>query len=182
VPPSLSSSPEQAPPYPPYPPAPSPYGVPAQPYPPVGSPVYGAPYGVSVVPASGVPVPISGYPAQSEAPLVTIGDMTVTKNWVIVPHGRYPLRGTMWTVQDSTQVTEGIPTWAIVCTIVFTILFCLFGLLFLLAKEKRYSGFVQVSVTGQGLYHSVQLPAGPMSGAFAASQVNQARALAAAAR
>lgn len=165
MPPSLSRSPE--------PPADPPYALPPGPY--------GAPYGGYVAPASGIPAPVSGYPAPAEVPLVTIGDITVTRNWVIVPHGRYPLRGTTWTVQDSTQVTEGIPTWAIVCTVVFTILFCLFGLLFLLVKEKKYSGFVQVSVMGEGLYHSVQLPPGPMSGAFAANQVNQARALAAAA-
>jgi hypothetical protein len=138
--------------------------------------------------ASGAPAPPGGVPAgpnqpvPAEAPLLVIGDILVTQDWVIVPQGRFPLRGTTWTMQDSTQITEAIPTWAIVCTIVFTIIFCVFGLLFLLAKEKRYLGFVAVIVAGDGLYHSVQLAPGPTVGAWAAHQVNQARVLAAAGR
>lgn len=118
--------------------------------------------------------------AAYEPPLVTIGDIVVTKNTVQVPHGRYPLRGTTWTVQDSTQVTEEIPAYAIVLAIVFA-LFCLLGLLFLLIKEKKFSGFVVVSVAGDGFYHSTHLPAGPTTAMWAHNQVNQARALAASA-
>jgi hypothetical protein len=130
-------------------------------------------------PTSGGLMPTSGY-GGAEAPLVTIGDITVTQNWVQVPTGRFPLRGTNWTVQDSTQVTEAIPTWAIVLAIVFALM-CLLGLLFLLVKEKKYSGFISVTVVGEGLYHSVQLPPGPVTAAWATHQVNQARALASAA-
>ncbi|MBX6751658.1 MAG: hypothetical protein IRY85_18700 [Micromonosporaceae bacterium] len=141
-----------------------------------------------VTPPGGYPAPTSGgAPGQAsgdvtayEPPLVTIGDIVVTKNTVQVPHGRYPLRGTTWTVQDSTQVTEEIPAYAIVLAIVFA-LFCLLGLLFLLIKEKKYSGFVAVSVAGPGFYHSTHLPAGPTTAMWAHDQVNQARALAAAA-
>ncbi len=109
--------------------------------------------------------------------LLSIGDITVTRNSVIVPHGRFPLRGTTWTVQDSTQVTESIPVWAIILTILF-IWLCLLGLLFLLAKEKRYSGFVAVTVVGDGLYHSVQFPAGPTIAGWVTGRVNNARSLA----
>ncbi len=112
--------------------------------------------------------------------LLSIGDITVTQTHVVVPHGRYPLNGTMWTVQDSTQVTEGIPPVAIILTIVF-VWFCLVGLLFLLMKEKRYSGFVSITVTGIGLYHSVQFPATPTTGAWAADMVGRARAITASA-
>jgi hypothetical protein len=115
---------------------------------------------------------------QDNTILLAIGDVSVTKDWVIVPHGRYPLRGTTWSVQDSSQVTEEIPTYAIVLAVVFGI-FCLIGLLFLLIKEKRYSGFILVTVAGPGLYHSVQLPPGPENAAWAANQVNYARNLAA---
>ncbi len=112
-----------------------------------------------------------------EAPLVTIGEITVTATSVIIPSGRFPLRGTTWTVQDSTQVTESMPAYAIVLTIVF-VWFCLLGLLFLLIKEKRTTGFVTVSVVGPGMFHAVQLPAGVDMARWANNQVNQARALA----
>jgi hypothetical protein len=62
-----------------------------------------------------------------------------------------------------------------------TILFvwlCLLGLLFLLAKQKRYSGFVAVTVVGDGLYHSVQFPAGPEIVGWVTARVNEARAIA----
>ncbi|GAA4150813.1 hypothetical protein [Actinomadura keratinilytica] len=121
-----------------------------------------------------------GYPPGNEQVLLTIGDMALTQTHVIVPHGRYPLNGTVWAVQDSTQVHEGIPPVAIVLTIIF-VWFCLLGLLFLLMKQRRYTGFVTISVTGQGLYHTVQLPPGPESGAWAAQVVSQARSLAASA-
>lgn len=136
--------------------------------------------------------PPGGYPASAgaggpgaasggepgERPLLIIGDIVVTQNTVRVPHGTYPLRGTTWVVQDATQVTEAIPTYAIVLAIVFA-LFCLLGLLFLLIKEKRYAGFVAVTVTGEGFVHSAYLAPGPVSAQWAHDQVNQARALAA---
>ena len=78
----------------------------------------------------------------------------------------------------STQVTESIPPVAIILTIIL-VWFCLIGLLFLLMKEKRYSGFVTITVTGVGLYHSVQFPAGPQTGAWAADMTGRARSIAA---
>ncbi|WP_378063197.1 hypothetical protein [Actinomadura yumaensis] len=118
------------------------------------------------------------YPVGDEPILFQIGDIAVTNSWVIVPHGRFPLRGTVWNVQDSTQVTEGIPPVAIVLTIIF-VWFCLLGLLFLLMKERKYSGFVAVTVTGPGFHHMVQLPPGPQSGGWATQMVAQARSMAA---
>lgn len=115
-----------------------------------------------------------------EPVLLSIGDISVTPTQVIVPHGRFPVHGTTWTVQDSTQVTEGIPPVAIVLTIIF-VWFCLIGLLFLLMKEKKYTGFVSITVTGSGLYHSAQFAAAPHTGAWAADVVGRARAIAASA-
>jgi hypothetical protein len=115
-----------------------------------------------------------------DPPLFSIGDITVSQSSVTVPSGRFPLRGTSWTVQDSTQTTQSIPAYAIVLAIVF-FLFCLLGLLFLLIKETKYSGFVSVSVTGPGLFHTVQFPPGPQSSAWATNMVNHARGLAASA-
>ena len=104
--------------------------------------------------------------------------MTITQNTVILPQGRFPLRGSTWTVQDSTNVTQSIPAYAIVLAIRLAV-FCLLGLLFLLIKETRYSGFISVTVVGEGFYHSVQLPPGPQMAGWVAHQVGQARALAA---
>jgi hypothetical protein len=125
---------------------------------------------------AGLPVPLYA----DEPPLVTIGDITVTRTSIVVPQGRYRLRGTTWTVQDSTQITESIPAFAVVLAIIFAV-FCLLGLLFLLIKEKKVSGFISVTVVGDGLYHSVQFPPGSQNAGWIANQVNQARALAAAA-
>ena len=53
--------------------------------------------------------------------------------------------------------SQAIPTWAIVCAIVFFV-FCFLGLLFLLAKEDKTSGYVQVTVHGPGFLHTSTVP------------------------
>jgi hypothetical protein len=115
-----------------------------------------------------------------DTPILSIGDITVTRTSVIVPTGRYPLRDTNWSVHDAVVVTQAIPAYAIVLAVVFAV-FCLIGLLFLLIKEPRFSGLVSVTVIGKDLYHTTQLPAGHGISAYVASQVNQARMLATAA-
>jgi hypothetical protein len=111
-------------------------------------------------------------------PLLVIGDIVVTRHTVRVPQGTYPLRGTTWTVQDTTQVTEVTPTYAIILAVVFA-LCCLLGLLFLLVREKRYSGAVVVTVAGEGFTHSTYLTPGPTTVQWAQHQVRLAQALAA---
>lgn len=124
-------------------------------------------------------VPEFGMPAGYPDPIVlTIGEIGVSRTHVFLPQGQFPLRGTIWTVQDSTQLNEAIPAYAIVLAIIFAV-FCLLGLLFLLIKEKRYSGFIAVNVSGDGFYHSVQFPPGPATAAWVAYQVNLARGMAA---
>jgi hypothetical protein len=122
------------------------------------------------------PVPHGG----AEPVLLQIGDMSLTSTHVFLPYGQYPLHGATWTVQDSTQVTEGIPPVAIVLTIIF-VWFCLLGLLFLLMKERKYLGFVSVSVTGPGFHHTAQFPGNPQTSAWAAHVTAQARSITAAA-
>lgn len=129
-------------------------------------------------PQSPQPLP----PGPGEAVVLTIGDIAVTPNSVILPQGQFPLRGTTWTVQDSTQVNTSIATWAVAVAVIGFIFVCLFSLLFLLVKETKYTGFVSVAVSGPGVYHSVQMPPGPMSVAAVTAQVNQARSMAAVAR
>ena len=88
---------------------------------------------------------------------VQLGDIAVTDTYVQTPAGSYPLRGTTWTVTNQTYVTESIPAYAIVLTIIFVV-FCLLGLLFLLLKERKVNGAMQVSVQGPGLWHSTYIP------------------------
>ncbi|WP_109508033.1 hypothetical protein [Nocardioides speluncae] len=114
----------------------------------------------------------------AEPMLFNIGDIAVSQNYVTVPQGQFPIRGTSWTIQDNTQVTEGISTVGMVLAIVGFFLVCVLSLLFLLMKEKKVSGSVTVTVTGHGLFHTVQLP--PQSGGWANQMVAQARSLAAA--
>jgi len=122
----------------------------------------------------------AAYQANSSV-LVTIGDIVCTQNEVITPSGRAPIGGVVWSFTDMSRTTRFIPTWAIVCTVIF-FFFCLLGLLFLLAKEDRTEGSVQVVVQGQGFLHQVQLPVfSAMQVQDSAARVNYARSLSAAA-
>jgi hypothetical protein len=104
--------------------------------------------------------PQPGQPPHAAGPdavLVTIGDIACTSTEVITPSGRCPVGTATWTFTDMSRTTKSIPTWAIVCTVIFFV-FCLLGLLFLLVKEERTEGSVQVVVQGPGLLHQIQLP------------------------
>jgi hypothetical protein len=99
----------------------------------------------------------AGATPQPESFVVTLGDIGVTSHWVVTPNGTVPLAGTQWTLTDQTRTVRKIPTWAIVCAIVFALL-CLIGLLFLLAKEERTTGWLEVRVQGGTLDHTTQIP------------------------
>ena len=112
--------------------------------------------------------------------LVTVGDIGCTQTEVITPNGRHPMAGTTWIVTNQTRVTERIPPYAIVLAIIFA-LACLIGLLFLLIKERRTEGFMQVAVNGDGFYYATQVPvSGPLQIADVENRVNYIRGLAAA--
>ncbi len=89
--------------------------------------------------------------------LVTIGDISVTSTTVYTPSGSRPLSELSWTFTDMSVTSQAIPTWAIVCAIVFFV-FCFLGLLFLLAKEDKTQGSVQVTVHGPGFVHTSTIP------------------------
>lgn len=121
-------------------------------------------------------------PGGHEQTLVTIGDIGVTQSWVVTPSGTRPVSEVHWMFIDMSRTTESIPAWAIVCTVLFFI-FCLLGLLFLLVKEKRTEGMVQVIVQGPGLAHTVSLPVYSVNQVMDYNQrVNYARSLSAAAQ
>ncbi|AUN43002.1 hypothetical protein AXK58_15065 [Tsukamurella tyrosinosolvens] len=80
--------------------------------------------------------------------LVSIGDIHCTRTEIITPVGSFPVMGSQWTVTNHSVTTRAIPTWAIVMAIVGAFAVCVFSLFFLLAKEDRTQGFVQVTVVG----------------------------------
>jgi hypothetical protein len=92
-----------------------------------------------------------------EPVMVTIGDISVTSTTVYTPSGSRPLSEVTWTFTDMSVTSQGIPTWAIVCAIVFFV-FCFLGLLFLLVKEDKTQGSVQVTVHGPGFLHTSTIP------------------------
>ena len=115
-----------------------------------------------------------------EPTLVTIGDIAVSQHWVSTPSGSAPIGSATWTVTPMYQTTRSIPTWAIVCAVVFFV-FCFLGLLFLLVKEEQTTGYVQVIVQSQGLVHSCYVPVySPQQAVDVAARVDYARSLAAA--
>jgi Protein of unknown function (DUF2510)/Short C-terminal domain len=112
------------------------------------------------------------------ASVLTIGDITLTGDRVLTANGSAPLKGSQWFVRDQSRTEEKIPTHAIVLAIIFA-LFCLVGLLFLLMKEKKTTGYVEVEVRSGDLRHTTQIP---VQSVFAVNQVRaqvaQAQALA----
>lgn len=127
-------------------------------------PPYQQPYPQQQYPQPGWAEPMDAAQAAafSAAPpaapvLVAIGDIVCTQHEVITPSGRAPIGGVVWSFTDLSRTTRSIPTWAIVCTVVF-FFFCFLGLLFLLAKEDRTEGAAQVVVQGPGFLHQTQLP------------------------
>jgi hypothetical protein len=118
---------------------------------------------------------------QPEQWLATIGDIAISQHWVLTPTGTHPIRGSVWTVTDMSHYQEGVSTTGVILAIIF-VWFCLLGLLFLLMKERKLTGYTQVTVQGSGFYHSTLIPAGgPQPLMVVTQQVNYARSLAAAA-
>lgn len=119
-------------------------------------------------------------PGQPEQFVLTIGDIGVSPSWVVTPNGTAPLAGSQWIVQDRTFTQRSIPAYAIILAIIFAFA-CLLGLLFLLIKEDRMTGYVEVSVRSGNLFHVTQLPAqSPQAVLYARQLVNQAQSMAAA--
>jgi hypothetical protein len=123
---------------------------------------------------------VSGGAGVSDPLLGTIGDIGVSQHWVTTPNGHAPLRDVQWVVRDQSRTEEKTPSYAIVLAIFFFLL-CFIGLLFLLMKERTTTGYVEVAVSGPGLYHVTQIPIShPGQVAQVHAQVNWARSVAAA--
>jgi hypothetical protein len=110
--------------------------------------------------------------------LLWIGDIGVSRHWVVTPNGTAPLAGSQWIVRDATRVEERIPAVAIVLAVIFFV-FCLLGLLFLLMKERQVTGYVEVTVRSGDVYHVAQLPVrNVMDVDYARRLVQQAQSMA----
>ncbi|KDQ69093.1 hypothetical protein ACIPJG_08995 [Streptomyces halstedii] len=141
---------------------------------------YPGPGGQPTQPGYNLPAqhPGQGQPGGQTA-MLSFGDITVMNDGIVTPSGTMPLKGAVWTATDMSRTEEKIPTVAIVLAIVFA-LFCLVGLLFLLMKEKKTTGFVQVTVTSGGRHHSTMIPANaPETFQMVMAQVNTARSMSA---
>ncbi|MFF0472369.1 hypothetical protein [Streptomyces sp. NPDC004284] len=139
-----------------------------------GAPGYGYPQ--DAVPGYGYPSPQHAA-AFGAVPLLILGDITVVGDQIMTPGGPMPLKGAVWNAMDMSRTDEVIPTVAIVLAIVFALL-CLLGLLFLLMKEKRTTGYIQVTVSSGGRHHSTFVPATtPDTFFWVMGQLNYARTL-----
>jgi len=124
------------------------------------------------------PVASGGTPEQA---LVTIGDVVVSRSWVVTPNGTAPIKGAQFVLLDNSRTESKTPGWAIVLAVLGA-LFFLLGLLFLLVKETVTVGSVQVTVMGDRLTHTVVIPvSSPAAVADVYNRVNYARQLAASA-
>jgi hypothetical protein len=169
------------------------YGYPAQ----GAAPAYGYPQPLpdsAAQPGPGYGYPGAGQPTQpgfdlpaqhgmppggGGMPMMSFGDITVMNDSIVTPSGTMPLKGAVWTATDMSRTEEKIPTVAIVLAIVFALL-CLIGLLFLLMKEKKTTGFIQVTVTSGGRHHATMIPAsGPETFQMVMAQLNTARSMSA---
>ncbi len=117
--------------------------------------------------------------APPEQVVLTIGDIGVSRSWVVTPQGAAPLRDSQWTIRNWNVTHDAIPTWAVVMAVIGTV-FCLIGLLFLLVKEPRTTVRLEVAVRSGSLYHAVQFPSGSAQKVAATrGLVAQAQAMAA---
>lgn len=119
---------------------------------------------------------------QRENLVLTIGDIGVSRSWVVTPNGPAPLQGSQWIVRDMSRTESKIPTWAIVMAILLFVV-CFIGLLFLLVKERTTVGYVEVTVHSGSVMHTTQIPVSdPVQIAQVRQLVAQAQTMTAALR
>lgn len=159
----------------------------APPVPPAGAvaPFYGPAGAPGPYPPTG-PVPPGPYPPAGPVPpaqpavAVQIAEIMVTPPVIRTPAGVLPLAGSSWYVTDYWQKEEKIAPWAVVAAILGFFCLTVFSLLFLLIKETRHYGTVQVTVSSGGHQYVARIP---VTDQFQVqqlnNQVNYARSLSA---
>ncbi|KGN39161.1 hypothetical protein [Knoellia subterranea] len=106
----------------------------------------------------------------------SVGEISFTPTAIHVPGQTIPMAGSTWIVRDQTRTERFLPTWAIVCAIVF-FLACFLGLLFLAVKETRIVGYYEVEVTNGPRRYVTQIPATQTTLAHVRQNVDYARSL-----
>jgi hypothetical protein len=101
------------------------------------------------------PDPVPSVTAEATDPiLLAIGDITVSKYWIVTLDSQAPIAGSTWDVVDLTRVVKKHPTW----TIVLAVILFPIGLLFLLVKEDKTYGVLEVRVTADKFFRATQVP------------------------
>ncbi|MFI9641051.1 hypothetical protein ACIG87_13450 [Micromonospora sp. NPDC051925] len=95
---------------------------------------------------------------QPGAATMQIGEILVSPPVIHTPAGVMPLAGANWYVVDQWHREEKIASWAIVCAVLGFFCLTFFSLLFLLIKETRHYGTVQVTVTSGGHQYVARIP------------------------
>ncbi|MEV0806212.1 hypothetical protein [Micromonospora sp. NPDC050200] len=141
---------------------PAPFSSPPAPFPVPPAHFSAPPAAVRPGPHPPVPAPAmlpAGYqPARPDVVAVQIGEIVVTPPVIRTPAGVLPLAGASWQVADFWQQEEKIATWALVCAIVGFFCLTFFSLLFLLVKETRHHGTVQVTVVNGAHQYVARIP------------------------
>lgn len=110
--------------------------------------------------------------------MLQIGDIAIAGDRIITPNGEAPLAGSTWVASDQSRTEEKMPAYAIVLAILF-FLACLLGLLFLLIKERKTTGYVEVRVQSGNMMHMTQIPvSSPQAVDQIRAQVGQAQSMA----
>ncbi|MEM9132902.1 MAG: hypothetical protein AAF962_18570 [Actinomycetota bacterium] len=121
-----------------------------------------------------------GAPYEHPAPsgyLHQVGDIGVTADSIVTYRGTAPLAGSSWLVLDHSRVENKIPLWAIILAVIFFSL-CFLGLLFLLIKEDKVAGYVEVRVQSGEFWHATHIPVvDPGHAPWILDQVGQIQAL-----
>ncbi|MEU1685760.1 hypothetical protein [Micromonospora sp. NPDC005707] len=163
------------------PPATAPFSAPpatAQfPAPPAQFPAPAAQFPAAPAQFSAPPAQFSAPPALPAGPLppaqsvvaVQIGEIMVTPPVIRTPAGVLPLAGASWHVMDHWQKEEKVATWAVVAAVLGFFCLTVFSLLFLLIKETRHHGTVQVTVTNGGYQYVARIP---VADQFQVQQIN----------
>ncbi|MGW9826251.1 MULTISPECIES: hypothetical protein [Brevibacterium] len=115
--------------------------------------------GLSEHPPAAAPAPVSStHPPEREIRFVDFPGIEVTSTGVHTPAGTIPLDQARFFLADRTWTTRSTPGWAIALAIGGFFVVTFFSLLFLLAKDERTTGYVDVTVTGAGVSYTSSVP------------------------
>ncbi|MGA8112758.1 MAG: DUF1707 domain-containing protein [Actinocatenispora sp.] len=116
-------------------------------------------------------VPATGHPQHTgELPIARFGTISVTPTSVHTPNGSFALRGSTWRSVDYWRERRVTPGWAVALAIVGFFVVPFVSLLFLLVKEPRTEGVLQVSVADGLRQYVVDMPVASRAHARAIEQ------------